>query len=135
MLVARNKAHSRPLDDSDSGMQPSQMDANDTSYCYCGSRAKIWTSWTDNNPGRSFLGCSKYKSNGCGYFGWFDPPMCLRRRQIIPKLLRRIEQNRRKEKMYWVCIILSWLITIVIVGVVMFGGKAKKLNGEMLFLA
>lgn len=107
----------------------------EATQCYCGVRAKVRTSWTDNNPGRRFFGCAKYNSNGCGcgYFGWFDPPMCPRGRQIIPRLLRRIEHYRRRERMYWGCIILSWVITTIVV--VLFFRKTKVVDGGMPFLA
>lgn len=38
--------------------------------------------------GRSF--------GGCGFFTWFDPPICSRSKAIIPGLLRRI--NRHEEE-------------------------------------
>ncbi|GJS74928.1 zinc finger, GRF-type containing protein [Tanacetum coccineum] len=57
----------------------------------CGSRGVIRTSWTPTNPGRRFFGCSKRGTN-CGIIDWYDPPMCDRAVQIIPGLLRRINQ-------------------------------------------
>ncbi|GJZ14479.1 hypothetical protein Tco_0550156 [Tanacetum coccineum] len=68
--------------------------------CACGLEAVIRTSWTNQNPGSSFLWLSyTYK--------WYDPPMCQRSVQIIPGLLRSrneleeilamVEEKRRKE--------------------------------------
>ncbi|KAK9275844.1 hypothetical protein L1049_023117 [Liquidambar formosana] len=51
----------------------------------------------------------------CGYFVWYDPPICNRAKQIIPHLLNRIGKYRAKEKTYWACMLLSWLITFVMV--------------------
>ena len=28
--------------------------------------------------------------NGCGFFRWYDPPICARSKKVIPGLLRRI---------------------------------------------
>ncbi len=30
--------------------------------------------------------------NGCGFFRWYDPPMCARLKKVIPGLLRRIRE-------------------------------------------
>ncbi|KAG6669989.1 hypothetical protein CIPAW_01G280200 [Carya illinoinensis] len=43
--------------------------------CTCGSPAKLRTSNTPRNPGRSFFRCSKYNTKGlphCNYFKWVD---------------------------------------------------------------
>ncbi|GKB99822.1 zinc finger, GRF-type containing protein [Tanacetum coccineum] len=55
----------------------------------CGSPCVIKTSWTPTNSGRRFFCCSKRGSN-CGIIDWFDPLMCDRAVQIIPGLLRRM---------------------------------------------
>ncbi|KAL3615316.1 hypothetical protein CASFOL_040977 [Castilleja foliolosa] len=43
--------------------------------CFCGLRAPMWTAWTDDNPGRRFIGCPNYKdsSSNCKFFSWVDP--------------------------------------------------------------
>ncbi|KAL3644635.1 hypothetical protein CASFOL_009815 [Castilleja foliolosa] len=43
--------------------------------CFCGLRAPMWTTWTDDNPGRRFIGCPNYKdsSSNCKFFAWVDP--------------------------------------------------------------
>ncbi|KAL3644432.1 hypothetical protein CASFOL_009612 [Castilleja foliolosa] len=35
----------------------------------------MWTSWTDENPSRRFIGCPNYKdsSSNCKFFAWIDP--------------------------------------------------------------
>nr|GMC90672.1 uncharacterized protein LOC109193515 [Ipomoea batatas] len=64
------------------------------SYCQCGQRLKVRTSWTDQNPGRRYWDCAYGRSvGGCGFVTWFDPPMCSRSKMIIPGLLRRINRN------------------------------------------
>ncbi|XP_056858437.1 uncharacterized protein LOC130511391 [Raphanus sativus] len=43
--------------------------------CACQLPAKIFTAWTDKNPGRRFYGCELYKegeNNHCSYFAWLD---------------------------------------------------------------
>ncbi|GJW60515.1 hypothetical protein Tco_0109850 [Tanacetum coccineum] len=35
--------------------------------CKCGDVSGMWTSWTQSNPGRRFLGCPNYK-----FFHWWD---------------------------------------------------------------
>ncbi|KAG5384175.1 hypothetical protein IGI04_035645 [Brassica rapa subsp. trilocularis] len=43
--------------------------------CDCGLPAKIFTAWTNKNPGRKFFGCELYKEMGnehCKFFEWFD---------------------------------------------------------------
>ncbi|KAL3618533.1 hypothetical protein CASFOL_037615 [Castilleja foliolosa] len=43
--------------------------------CFCGLRVPMWTSWTDDNPSRRFIGCPNYKdsSSNCKFFAWIDP--------------------------------------------------------------
>ncbi|KAK4851415.1 hypothetical protein QYF36_014941 [Acer negundo] len=52
--------------------------------CLCGRRGMLCTSWTNANPGRRFWGCSNFR--------WYDPPIGERSKQIIPELLRRIQE-------------------------------------------
>ncbi|KAK6121476.1 hypothetical protein DH2020_044784 [Rehmannia glutinosa] len=66
--------------------------------CYCGRRAVLRTSWTDDNPGRRFHSCLQYSGGGCSFFDWEDPPMCRRSKVIIPGLLRKI--NALKEDVF-----------------------------------
>ncbi|KAM7511120.1 hypothetical protein LguiB_009995 [Lonicera macranthoides] len=90
----------------------------DARTCFCGYPSILKTSWTDSNPGRRFLGCSRFGSqHGCGFFLWIDPPMCARSLQIISGLLRRtsnlqdmIERVKRREKWPWVLLCFSWVI-------------------------
>ncbi|BFG36172.1 hypothetical protein CerSpe_224460 [Prunus speciosa] len=89
--------------------------------CYCGKTAKIQTSWTAAHPGRRFYICGK---NRCRYWEWGDPQMCERSKQIIPRLLRKINmledaKKSRPEKLkknpwFWVScllfVIVLWLM-------------------------
>ena len=45
--------------------------------CGCGELARCRTSWTQNNPGRRFLGCPNFMdaSRNCNYFRWVDGPL------------------------------------------------------------
>ncbi|KAK1561157.1 hypothetical protein Q3G72_035038 [Acer saccharum] len=61
--------------------------------CFCGKRARRCTSWTNSNPGRRLFGCSKFQDDdNCGFFRWYDPPICARSKKIISALLRRISE-------------------------------------------
>ena len=33
---------------------------------------------------------------GCNFFGWYDPPICNRARQVIPGLLRKVDLLEKK---------------------------------------
>ncbi|PWA43614.1 zinc finger, GRF-type [Artemisia annua] len=59
----------------------------------CGSPAVIKTSWTQFNPGRHFYCCSKRGPNH-GIIDWYDPTMCDRAVQIIPGLLRNMNESQ-----------------------------------------
>ena len=41
-------------------------------YCFCGVPAPLMRSWTDDNPGRRFVGCGNYKMKPCKFFDWVD---------------------------------------------------------------
>ncbi|GJU04129.1 GRF zinc finger protein [Tanacetum coccineum] len=42
-------------------------------WCECGDLCGKWTSWTQTNPGRRFLGCPNYKAaKKCDFFHWWD---------------------------------------------------------------
>ncbi|GJY38934.1 zinc finger, GRF-type containing protein [Tanacetum coccineum] len=56
--------------------------------CTCGLEAMIRTSWTNRNPGRRFYGCPTLSPTYVNFLRWYDPPMCQRSVQIIPRLLR-----------------------------------------------
>ena len=33
---------------------------------------------------------------GCNFFGWYDPPICNRVRQVIPDLLQKVDLLEKK---------------------------------------
>ncbi|CAI9285622.1 unnamed protein product [Lactuca saligna] len=59
--------------------------------CRCGMETTKLTSWTDRNPGRQFLNCSR-----CGFVRRVDPPMCAKVLVVIPGLIRSM--NRLEER-------------------------------------
>ncbi|PIN05968.1 hypothetical protein CDL12_21485 [Handroanthus impetiginosus] len=76
--------------------------------CYCKKRAVKKTSWMNLNPGMTYSIYSNFR---------VDPPMCDRSRNIIPRLLRKMnllesEITRRKSKKVkmWICLVVSWII-------------------------
>ncbi|XP_050210069.2 uncharacterized protein LOC126660547 [Mercurialis annua] len=71
-------------------------------YCRCYSNpiARVYTSWTEKNPGRRFYGCRSYKrGGGCDFFEWFEEPMSDRAKTVINGLIPRrslkIAEERR----------------------------------------
>ena len=97
-------------------------------HCYYGNEARVMTLWTNLNPGIRFLGCQNYKvilclfinffkfilgvfvdicSNlvqkygGCGFFLWYDGPMCDRSKQIIPGLLNVVKKKENEVVINW----------------------------------
>ncbi|GER46283.1 GRF zinc finger containing protein, partial [Striga asiatica] len=70
----------------------------DNPNCRCGLRAEIRTSWKTPNCGRRYFSCLHWPGEGCKYFGWVDPPLCARAQQIIPGLLRRLNEMEESSK-------------------------------------
>nr|POE50524.1 hypothetical protein CFP56_27985 [Quercus suber] len=57
--------------------------------CYCPSPQKpvLVVSWTDNNLGRRFYGCSNYWiGKKCKFFQWVDDEICERGKVLIPEM-------------------------------------------------
>ncbi|CAI9286354.1 unnamed protein product [Lactuca saligna] len=84
--------------------------------CTCGSVTVRVTYWTDLNPGRRFWSCAR-NGRSCPFLGWVDDPMCHRVVEVIPSLLRRmnnvqmllIQARADVVKLKWM-LILSWNI-------------------------
>ncbi|PIN21218.1 DNA topoisomerase [Handroanthus impetiginosus] len=110
-----------------------------STYCHCGRRATLRTSWTKENPGRRFHSCHSYKEEGCAFFVWEDPPMCARSSVIIPGLLQKcsryeaeidelrrvreelqhfraieeeVQRLRKKKKILQAALVLTWLLVL-----------------------
>uniref|UniRef100_A0A5B7BJA2 Putative cyanogenic beta-glucosidase-like n=1 Tax=Davidia involucrata TaxID=16924 RepID=A0A5B7BJA2_DAVIN len=67
--------------------------------CYCGLRAPLKTSYTLDNSGRRFFGCSNYNTGmKCQSFTWFDPPPCARGKEFDDLLLNKMMELRRKNE-------------------------------------
>ncbi|KAL8528000.1 hypothetical protein ACS0TY_005711 [Phlomoides rotata] len=63
--------------------------------CFCRKEAIVVTSSKDANVGRRFFGCENYSNIGyCKFFRWIDQPMCERAREIIPGLLKKMNDMR-----------------------------------------
>ncbi|CAI9284532.1 unnamed protein product [Lactuca saligna] len=82
--------------------------------CTCGSVVVRITSWTDLNPGRRFWSCAR-NGRSCPFLGWVDDLMCHKVVEVIPGLLRRmnnvqmmlIQARADVVKLKWM-LILSW---------------------------
>ncbi|KAF5945490.1 hypothetical protein HYC85_015718 [Camellia sinensis] len=51
----------------------------------------------------------------CGYFEWVDPPMCQRGREVLPKMVtkmnkleKELARSRRREKMFCKALFGTW---------------------------
>ncbi|KAK4260787.1 hypothetical protein QN277_003858 [Acacia crassicarpa] len=63
-----------------------------STMCQCGLFARLYTSWTEQNPGRRFFGCRNYRhGRGCGFFKWHDNEMGERAKDVINELLGHVE--------------------------------------------
>ncbi|KAL6275099.1 hypothetical protein ACE6H2_018700 [Prunus campanulata] len=100
-------------------------EARHAEWCHCGKLARMQTSWTTSNPGRRFLVCPKSKREWVKrmwvFFQWFDAEMCERSKSLIPGLLRKIDRVekenaniRRKSKILWAAMLLSWLVVFAV---------------------
>ncbi|KAK1419395.1 hypothetical protein QVD17_28562 [Tagetes erecta] len=80
-----------------------------TVFCSCGYGSIIRTSWTRVNPGRRFHCCIKE----CGFVAWCDPPMCRRAVEVIPGLLRSINDAQNQNRRLKILLIGSWLCFVL----------------------
>ncbi|KAL2456662.1 rho GDP-dissociation inhibitor 1-like [Forsythia ovata] len=74
--------------------------ARTKTMCLCTWIAATRTTWTENNPGMRFLGCSYYgHPDACDYFKWVDPPLLHPRyKSVINGLLRNANREAVLEK-------------------------------------
>ena len=82
----------------------------------CQAPAIIKTSWTPANPGRRFYCCSM----SCGFITWYDPEMCPRSTQIIPRLLNSmnnlqatVNQQAIQARRLKFILVVSWFLFVV----------------------
>ncbi|CAH9099878.1 unnamed protein product [Cuscuta europaea] len=89
---------SSPIDSVQCGTNIETQYGGGVRFCKCRRRteipvkARLWTSWTDKNPGRRFYGCPHYENDGCGFFEWHDEPLTNRAKHVINDLKM---ENRR----------------------------------------
>ncbi|KAL4333057.1 hypothetical protein GQ457_07G010940 [Hibiscus cannabinus] len=90
--------------------------ANDNPICRCEKRTVLKTSWSDDNSGRRFFGCSNYGKkfqNSCRFFQWYELPMSYREKSLLVGLLRKIRNNdreRRNVRIVWFVAIISSIV-------------------------
>ncbi|KAI8010381.1 hypothetical protein LOK49_LG06G02165 [Camellia lanceoleosa] len=55
------------------------------------------TSMTSGNTSRRFYGCARYGVDAtCGYFEWVDSPMCHSGREVLPKMVAKMNCLEKK---------------------------------------
>ncbi|GMP55214.1 hypothetical protein CsSME_00020097 [Camellia sinensis var. sinensis] len=89
---------------------------NASRLCYCGERSHVKTSMAFGNMGRRFYGCARYGVNAtCGSFEWVDSPMCQCGKEMLPKMVAKMNQlknelarSRRREKMFCKALFGTW---------------------------
>ncbi|KAL2488652.1 uncharacterized protein Fot_41944 [Forsythia ovata] len=95
---------------------------SEQTMCLCGQIAATRTAWTENNPGKRFLGCSYYGCpDSCDYLKWVDPPLIHPRyKSVINGLLRNANWEGVVEKKWqrivlYHRIVLAMLVVLVLV--------------------
>ena len=77
---------------------PSNINVSHQKICHCPAQASLKTIFTDENFGRRFWSCGKYKQNvNCGFFEWEDPEMCPYGRRVIhqpQECLEKIDKDK-----------------------------------------
>ncbi|KAL2541424.1 GRF-type domain-containing protein [Abeliophyllum distichum] len=97
---------------------PTQM--NEHTLCMCGWIAAMRTSWTENNPGRRFSGCSYYgRPDACDYFKWVDPLVHPRYKSVINGLLRNANREAVLEKKWQRIVLYHQIVLAMVVLVVL----------------
>ncbi|KAL0427178.1 UNVERIFIED_CONTAM: hypothetical protein Slati_2892600 [Sesamum latifolium] len=84
--------HSRMSSRANYRQKASSSNSDILRICTCGREEAVRTSWMSTNPSRRFRGCSDDEGKYCGTFQWVDPPMCNRSKDVIPRLLNRLNQ-------------------------------------------
>ncbi|CAL5343274.1 unnamed protein product [Camellia sinensis] len=116
-----------------------QSRTNAPRLCYCGERSPVKTSMTSGNMGRRFYDCARYGVDvTCGYFEWVDPPMCQRGREVLPKMVAKMNRlenelarSRRRENMFCKALFGTWVFYFIMTMFwVKFAGVKK--NGLLL---
>ncbi|KAB1199590.1 hypothetical protein CJ030_MR0G020158 [Morella rubra] len=70
-------------------------DSTKIPICYCGVESCLKTAYTEANFGRRFFSCVNHKfGRSCGFFMWFDPPMCIHGRRVLSRIRERHERTR-----------------------------------------
>ncbi|GMP39033.1 hypothetical protein CsSME_00010033 [Camellia sinensis var. sinensis] len=95
---------------------------------------------TSGNMGRRFYGCARYGVDvTCGYFEWVDPPMCQRGKEVLPRMvakMNRLEKelagSRRREKMFCKALFGTWVFFFIMT---MFWVKFARVKKNRLLLS
>ena len=86
--------------------------------CHCRNSTKMRFSWSTDNPGIRLFGCEGYGyRGGCHFFQWADRPMTPQGRVVILGLLkkvRKMEGERKKERVFWICF---FIVVVIVMGI------------------
>ncbi|KAF7824098.1 uncharacterized protein G2W53_022242 [Senna tora] len=93
-------------------------------HCFCGERAIILTSRTQENPGRRFWRCKNFKSaDDCDFFDWIDLPSTDAKDIAIGRLRVKISiLNGTVRRLHMVnkALLVSTLILVAAVCILLF---------------
>ncbi|KAB1206129.1 hypothetical protein CJ030_MR7G014274 [Morella rubra] len=95
VLLSFSNSHSsaRPCASSESSSTVGSGGQFMTPFCYYLVESCLKTSYTEQNFGRRFFTCVNYKQGrSCGFFHWYDPPMCVHGKRVLRRLREKHER-------------------------------------------
>ena len=119
---------------------PRHINVSHQKICYCPAQAPLNTTFTDENFGRRFWSCGKYKQNvNCGFFECKDPEMCPYGRRVIHQLQGRLDElekllvvHHKENKNLRIALLFSWIAFAIIVIVLIWCNGARVEHKKML---
>ena len=119
---------------------PRHINVSHQKICYCPAQAPLNTTFTDENFGRRFWSCGKYKQNvNCGFFECKDPEMCPYGRRVLHQLQGRLDElekllvvHYKENKNLRIAFLFSWIAFAIIVIVLIWCNGARVEHKKML---
>ena len=119
---------------------PSNINVSHQKICHCPAQASLKSIFTDENFGRRFWSCGKYKQNvNCGFFECKDPEMCPYGRRVLHQLQGRLDElekllvvHYKENKNLRIAFLFSWIAFAIIVIVLIWCNGARVEHKKML---